>query len=387
MKHTFWEDLLQNFRHLFLITFSIICFIPQFSFGQSGYYITDSTSHFGVNIIDNGDILNSKYCQVKVKEGIRKYSPIEATEYGLKNGRTYVSRDIKLADTLTKVFMERLYKGEMTLYYYRSQGFKTYFIAKDSVLFVELPKYSNDGTVFKSQLSKIRGSCLDIEDQSRYAKYSKNSLKKYFQRIETCDPSPFPHFRYGIIIGYEFSRLNPPSSNQVNSIEQLEFNYDGGLTFGLFIDQPITVSFFSLHLEIIYSRHGYSLNTSTTTKDIDLVANISSLKAPALIRYTFQLASVKPYVNVGTTLCSNFRNDAYLFETNLNGNIIEINEPSDLALIDDKLVGFSLGGGLDWPLNNKNSLFFDLRFNRLYGLSGAGTFSNTDFSLTAGFNF
>lgn len=80
MKFTFKEHpLIINRKHLliFILTINLVSF---YSFGQDGYYSTDRTSSSGIKLVDGGDVINSKYCRVKTKDGIKNYSPYDVVE-------------------------------------------------------------------------------------------------------------------------------------------------------------------------------------------------------------------------------------------------------------------------------------------------------------------
>lgn len=91
-----------------VLSFLVFCIIPFGIYGQSTYFITDSISSFGANIIDYGDLLNARFCTVETANGIIQYTPNEVKEYGLKDGRIYVSKAIFANDSLKKFFLLRL---------------------------------------------------------------------------------------------------------------------------------------------------------------------------------------------------------------------------------------------------------------------------------------
>ena len=353
-------------------------------FGQNDYYATDSSTIIDVQLIDNGELLNSRFCQIKRKKTISQYTPYEVKEYGFKNGPVYLSKRIEIADSSKMVFLERLVNGNTTLYYYRGEKIGTYFLEKDSTLFVELPKYERDNKNinFNGFLLDITSDCPEVADATKLVRFSKKSLSKLISRYNKCELKPFPVFKYGLILGYGGNKL---IKNDYTN--QFDFRYDGGYTFGIFIDNPILVSDFSAHIELYYSRHGFSYNKQAEDLDVDFVANTSTLNLPILIRYTYPSNKIRPFVNTGGYFTYNFKNENAFYEAIINQSTIEIEKVIENSMISKYQVGYSIGGGLEYKLNYKNSLFFELRHNKLFDLSGSGSLNQSELHLFTGINF
>jgi hypothetical protein len=364
-----------------------VVFFPILSFGQNEYFSTDSLTTIGIKLIDNGDLINSKLCQVKKGDKIFEYSPNEVKEFGFIDGRVYISKEIQISDSTRRVFLECLYKGKTTLYYYKGKGIKTFFFEKDSSVFVEIPIRSLNNRIFNEQLKEITKDCSNITEATKFVNYNKKSLSKLIARYNNCVLKPFPHFRYGLTLGYEFSEIVLSSDNQNENIKYFDFNYDGGFTIGLFIDKPILVSDFSFHSEVYFSNHGFSYNKSSDNKEIDFVANLSSLKVPLLIRYVCPSNNIRPFINLGLVGSFNIRNETMLFETTITKNIIEINDKEESPLIDDIQLGSCIGGGIEYKLDIKHSLFFEIRFNQQYGITDPKSLKFSGFKFVTGINF
>ena len=295
-------DTLQNtipnkMRITIIILFSLILTI-QTSGQRNYYYDKDSIKHdVGVRLQYGSDLINSKFCQIKRGSSVYKYGPSEIYEYGFKDGRIYVSKEITIFDSVQKVFLEHLVKGKTNLYYLKGKGFRTFFLEKDDTFKVEIPKkdYKDETIGFNESLSNITSDCQNVSDATKLASYGKKSLSKLITRYNKCELKPFPHFRYGLNIGYEFTKLIIPKGNEYQYINYLDFKYDGGFLIGLFADYPISVSDFSLHTEINFSKHGFSYNKLVETKDIDFVSNIFTMKLPILLRYEYPLNKIRPF--------------------------------------------------------------------------------------------
>ena len=107
---------------------ALALFFPFALVGQTTYYKTDSLLVVGgFKIIDAGEKLNSQLCRIQKMNKENDLPPTVVLEYGLSSGQVYVAKSIKIDGSEQKVFLERLVKGKITLYYYRGKGRKTYF--------------------------------------------------------------------------------------------------------------------------------------------------------------------------------------------------------------------------------------------------------------------
>jgi hypothetical protein len=392
-------------KHLFLtLTLSLLIFNL---FGQSDYYSTNSVTTSGVNLIDGGDLINSKLCKVQKGDSIVKFTPKEIFGYGFKDGRVYFSKEIQLFDSTKRVFLERLITDSTSLYYYRDRGMITFFLEKNKSTLIEVPKThrGNSKLNFKDDLQLLTSDCKAVTNTAKLVRYNKKSLSKFISRYNKCELKPFPFFKIGINVSYSLNKLltspnmvdpisliNQEDFNFVNGftfreLNQQDFNYRSGFSFGVFIDEPIMVSNFSIHTELNYSKIGFSYNKIIRNQDIDIVANLSTLDLPILLRYVTPCNKFKPFINAGGVLNYNFKNDNAFYDAIIGQNIIEINKPITSTLISDYLAGYSMGAGLECKLNYKNSLFFEFRYNKLYGFPDSGTFNKSEIHFITGVNF
>lgn len=370
-------------KHLYFLI--IMVFLTLWAIGQSEYYSTDSIRFSGIQLIDGGDMANSRLCQVKMKDRIVTYSPYEVMEFGFKDGRVYVSKEIQIADSLKRVFLERLNKGKTNLYYFRDTGVRTFFIEKDSSLLVKLPKQNMDNQRFSGVLSEITDDCPNVADAAKLVRYEKKSLSTFIDRYNTCQARPFPHFKYGLYIGYEFSRLMP--SDELNDVySSFSYDYDGGFTVGLFLENPILVSDFSLHAEVYFAKHGFSYNRSSPSEDQDLVMNVSSVRMPVSIRYAVPVNRIRPYFDAGVTYSYNIKNESILYTASISDDVIVISSQKEGSAISKNDLGYAVGFGLECDLGYKKSVFIEMLYNKLYGISENTPHRNSIVHLTCGIN-
>ena len=111
------------------------------------------TTYTGVKIIDGGSVRNAKYMQVILNKKTEKFCPDSVREYGINKGSTYFSKSIQVNDSVQKVFLERITAGKTNLYYFQDKNIKTYFLEKDSTVFIELAKGKVRTNHFRQTLS------------------------------------------------------------------------------------------------------------------------------------------------------------------------------------------------------------------------------------------
>lgn len=372
---------------LFLLFVAIL--VTNISYGQKGYFLTDTKDVYGVEIIDGGDLINSQFCLVKDGGEIIEYTPYEVSEYGFKeDGRVYISRVIRIANSSKKVFLERLHEGETSLYSYTGKDIVTFYIEKDSTLFVELPKRNMEQKDYSEQLLYWTRDCPNVSDACKLVTYNKNSLTKLISRYNQCELKPFPFFKYGVLFGYEFSKLIPTFKGPLD-VNYFDYNYayEGGFSVGLFFDNPIDATDYSVHTELLLSKHGYSYSRLVGNQNFDFVANLTSINVPILIRYAYPSNVIRPFINIGVNGTYFIENKSLLHETTISESIIEINDTEISPIINDFQWGYIIGGGLEYKLNYKNSLFLELRFNNQYNIGDSKFKSSSVFNILTGISF
>lgn len=340
-------------------------------YGQRGYISNDSTTTAGIKLIDGGSHLNAKICRQRVGDKIIKYTPNDLDGYGFEDDKTYVSRKIIIKDTFRRVFLEQIIKGKASLYFYRGEGKGRYFIEKESAQLIEIPKKAIDQqeTNYKTLLENITSDCGEVNKNINQMRYQRIYLSKYIKAYNQCKSLIIPPFKYGIAVGYGLSGLIPLPSAKIRYLDKFNYKYDGGVTLGLFIDDPISLSNFSLHLEMFYASYGHSYNYWDFNKDIDMIVNTRSLNIPVLLRYTTPMVKIRPFFNLGGIYSYQIKNENVIYEATISKDIIEIKTANETSLISDHELGYSIGGGCQFSIIRNNGLFFELRYNGEFALA------------------
>lgn len=351
------------FRIILIICFCIL--ISRMSYGQADYYISDTTKAIGIKLVDGGIVQNCMFCQVKNGALIRKFTPTEVKEYQFRNGRTYISRAIPFGDSSRKVFMERLYEGKLSLYYYKSRGMKRFFLSRDSITLTEIMRRDASGRSYHEQLSEQTGDCENLRESCSNTPYAPLSLTRLMQQYEHCKPRYFPHFRTGISLGYETQLL------QTDHLDDDLFTYIQGASdswpiYGIFLDAPFGATDMSFHLEAQYSTHQYTLTSTLATGDFDFFARMNSFSVPFLLRYTYPFRTVRPFVNAGPFLLLNTKHEFRYYYADKQENTIVITRNSLPFFINDAYAGICLGAGFEIRLSGKYSLAIEARSKRVF---------------------
>jgi len=368
------------------IIFLSICIISFKIYGQSAYYDRNNLVSVGANLVDYGSFSNSRLCIVKIGDSLFHYTPYEVSSYGFKDGRVYISKNIVVSDTIQRVFLQRLVKGNTTLYYFRGAKNKTFFLEKDSSMFIELPGSKNS---LKSTLTTLTSDCLNFKYNIKHVRNTKTSLSKLISSYNICKIKSPPFLKYGLAIGYGVSKLIPNSKMEYQYMKSLDFKYQGGFTTGLYAEKQISQSNYSLYSGLFYTLYRFSFHQIIELKDIDFVTTISSLKLPLIVKYAYPSRKIRPFVNAGGMIAYNFKINSSLYEATKDKNtiIIDINNEKGASFFYQYQLGFAIGSGIEYKLSAKNSLFFELRYNKLYGISDSGSLTNSEFNFITGINF
>ena len=358
-----------------IIFFSILALLVFNLQAQNSYYLTDTTSYVNVEVVDGGALMNAKFCQVKINGEVVLFTPGEVREYAAK--------PIPGDDELQSVFLERLVNGKMVLYYHRDKGEINFFVEKEGNL-LRIPQKP----AFRDSLQNWVTDCSNVDDAVKLVQYNKRSLAELVKRYNDCRLKPFPHMTYGLVAGYEMIKFSGASFGRNDYFAELDFKYDGGFFIGLFYDTPILVSNYSFHAEVCYSQHKFSLNKSFNDVDIDFIADISTFKFPILVRYTYpSVKKLSPFMNVGGLLGYHVKNTSTLYEARRIGNVIEINNVNHKPLLHKKQIGIVIGSGLEYKLDYKKSLFFELRFNKFLEEKAPAYLSGSEFVFLTSISF
>ena len=373
---------------LFLRFSSILILLLSGSYidiqAQRGYYLTDTVSNIGVKIVDGGARENSAYCTVKTALAIVRFTPDEVSEYGFADGRVYVAKTINYEGVMKRVFLERLSMGKLVLYYYHGSKGKIFVIETNDGQISVLESTDEEGNSFRYSLTQYIADFQEGIDAVQDVPYRKEAMKTLFVRYERREHRPFPHFRYGVTLSYGFTDLIPQVSNEPMS--NTTFRKDGSFSAGVYADQPIILSDFSLNAGINISRQVYSFFWTSENGDEDFYAKTFSVGIPLLLRYSWPSNKFRPFVNAGGLAVLNVNNNNILYRNTFVGNTINL-EIDKTLYISDFYRGFTAGAGVECRLKGKGSILTEVRYSVLLPTETPQLINMKVLNITMGYSF
>ncbi|MBF9255749.1 outer membrane beta-barrel protein [Pontibacter sp. 172403-2] len=359
-----------------ILILSIQCAYSQ----KSDYIATDSLLTYGIKLMEGTAKDNAQFVRLKSKNGEIRYSAEQLTEYGFKNGTVYLSKSISVSGQIKKVFLERLEHGKISLYYFTAKGIKTYFLEKDSTIFVEISKDD-----FRKHILENTSDFEWEAEQVQLVKYNRKSLSKIISMYNNGNNRPFPYPRFGIIAGYSRTSLGVSTSVSSEHLNGISFTPSSSALFGVFADLPIEKSYFSLNTGVNVTKSGFSVNSSTPQSTIDVVVNTTSVNVPVLLRYTLPTLGWRPFIDAGGSYLYHLTNKGKIYESSIDQTTVTIDEVQQETLISRSMVGYSLGIGLQRNLDFRRIAAGELRFNQFPG--NDITFQKTQLEILVSFSF
>lgn len=366
----------------------LLLILVQKTLGQSAYVIFEDSTYTGAKVMGGSDLENSRLCRVHIGDQLKKFSPKVVSEYGLKNGKVYVSKEILLSGEKKSVFMERLNEGDLVLYYYCGKRTKIFCLEKDSSQFIQLSEKSigNQGHFYREQLQEILTGCPNVSDPIWVVSYKKASFRELMERYYSCEQKPFPYARVGFSLGYDYSKLIPSKGMGTDYLE-MNTQYSRGLTAGVFADIPLSASNLSIFSELRYTQHNYNYYSRLEDKDIDFFAMTKTLSLPLCIRFALPVNRFRPYIQAGGQMAYNFVNSTDRYNSFISGNTIETLRIDENRSVADILWGFTGGAGVEHKLNYRKSLFIEIRYKHMAVGSGQAMFSHSELLFQTAISF
>ncbi|PWN06704.1 porin family protein [Rhodohalobacter mucosus] len=383
-----------------IILMAFALFIPAAVSGQSNYIITDTTAVYGIDLLDAGEIENAKYIELRNDESIIRYTPDEVREYGFKDGRIYVSKQIQTPDGIEAVFFERLIQGNLTLYYYPLTENSIFYLERDSTLTPLYSERTSDGSAsFRDTLRDLTSDCGNVSDAVNLVRYKKSSLSLLISRYNACELRPFPFVKYGIVSGFNSSSISLISERDIlnQSFRDSDFIRDRSFSIGVFVDYPLFESDYSIYSGINYYENSYYSRSGTGNNLSEITVNLSSVEVPVMVRYAYPSTTFRPFFNIGFSYLANLKNESTVYESTLNNNTVEFNIFETSQIVSDHQLGVLAGIGTFYHLRYDRVIFLELRYKAHYyltkkylfeadGFRKNNLFRRSGIELVAGFN-
>lgn len=130
-----------------ICTFLLVFLFYSDLFPQTAYIQTDSAYHYGVKLIPGNSRQNSRMIIHDQDSVLIKYSPAEIIGYGFSKDKQYVSKEITIRGEPTKVFLHRLEKGDISLYFYKDCLTRRFFLEKQGLPLVEIERKETGSSI------------------------------------------------------------------------------------------------------------------------------------------------------------------------------------------------------------------------------------------------
>lgn len=383
----FWNMKKQIGKLLLFLLANVLAF--GLSAQKENYITNDTATTHGVRLIDGGTIENARYCKILRGKDTVRYTPYDLVEYGFKNGKVYVSKDISMKGEPRRVFLERIVDGPPTLYYYRYPGGSTFFLEKEDAPLNEIPFRNEQGIHFRKQLAGITSDCKNLQDAARVVAYKSYSMGTFFERYQDCELRPFPFNKIGLIAGVGASRLSTTEAQEDQLISLFDFKYDKSFVFGAFMNTPIAQSDFSTYAELMFFKTSYSyegediVGGAIAVKYIEFNNTKTMFLLPLMARYTYPSNRIRPFVNAGLQASFVLQNTNSFIDR--RGHDMQIY--SIPVTIPGPGMGYVWGVGAEIKLDYRRNLFIEFRNGQLYNLSEMNNLREQTSGIYFGINY
>ena len=325
------------FELLFCCTYSQSNFAPGYISLPHG----DTTSGFidYRNWERNPSIIRFKQA---LEGSVQQFSPLQISEFGVA-GEIYVSAIVetenspsetrllsigsKLEIQIDTVFLQTLFRGEKSLYYYKDSRDEENFYVQDSANYQLLTHkiYFPDETKrkiaqlesYKGQLGYYLRECPSLSSRILTTAYKKADLEKLFNAYYKCrginSKIDFQKeiekmgVEIYVLAGVTMSNLNFTEGPELFSyLTRTEYDPSFNPTLGIGIDfiLPRNMRRWSFANDLMYTSYNVegTFEVSSTPTSYNLrrtVFEFSYIKLMNLARYRFPISSGSVYVNAG----------------------------------------------------------------------------------------
>lgn len=399
-----------------LITLILGILISQFSFSQTNYipgYVVQITGDTAFGFIDYRNWSeNPNRVTFKLNEGSNsiKYTPTDIVGFsvydeiymsGIVEYETSPFKTSELVESpalyfkLDTIFLQALYIGNKSLFYYKNIYGKEHFYIRGDTGFELLvyKKYivgKNGQIIIKEnnrylgQLTLYLSDCPDISLKLKNTSYSKKSLKNLFQYYY-ANVSTDPYFQnnaekisteVGVLAGVSFSYLkfqSRASPTLVNAVyEEPSINVAGGLFIDILFSRNQRK--WSLYSELFYSAYRTNgryenIKNPDEYTITELEIGNAHVKLNNLLRFKYPFGKFSLFFNAGLS------NGFAISETNYSmselktktyiGSIVKFEEGP--AILETRKYEQAIIMGLGAKFNRYS---FEARFEQGNGMSG-----------------
>lgn len=348
---------------------------------------------------------------------VTNYSPAELQGYGVQNAASYESGQLLPAargnpDTPAEpLFLQVLATGRATLYTFADEsqrvryGFRqapgpaTELVRRTRLVTTNGTTVQEELYPFRQVLSLAFADCPAVQARLATVELSDAQLTALFARYNTCGAAPAGSvttaarrstFRLGFVAGVQTAQatLNDGKPVTLHSTGRPVFGVGlllAPATFNPKLALRLEALFQSQRLEADYQ--GIYSTVANLPGYYTAVVQVSSLRLPLLLRYTWPTGKLRPYIQAGSELAVMLRREAMVRSSNVQLNGTRAVSSTDIRLRSGGF-GFAAGAGLLVPLGAAGALQLEARFSQLDNASVAKDLLTgaTTTSLLLGYN-
>jgi hypothetical protein len=353
-------------RITYLISVIALFFSIEIS-SQVNYIVRDTIATINIKLIDGGALNNALKCQVQERDRIATYSPFEVAEYGFKDGRVYISREILIKGVSQMVFLERLADENVKLYYFRGKGKKTFFIESEDERFIEVPRH--DENIGKNAFREIlKNELTEYNIDNRFYNslgYRRNSMARLLRKSDKYSAIRFRFDGFGILAGVGVLQYNPLEDLFPQELNNLTIKQNTAGLLGMYIEQRLIDTDFSFYTELNYSMAGVSYYQVLNNTASDLVINSSWMSLLLSLRYTIPVRKNYVYVQSGGLFSKVFKHERNIYNAVHTTSAIYTTK-TDYSFNSGIHLGLMFSGGFKLNAFSDKKIFLEVRYLKDY---------------------
>lgn len=279
---------------------------------------------------------------------------------------------------IDSIFLQTLFKGEKSLYQYRSkEGLDHFYIGSDRDIILLLSKKPTEKKdTYEKQLLANFNDCSSIKKDIKTAGYNSPDLIVVFQKYLACANENYAFVKdvekktieLGPVLGVTRTKIgfttNTINNSAVEGLVNTDFPPSTNPTFGIFLNAKISrnLGTLSVHNELLFATY----RTSATYLDIrneDYIVNsswdlgIGQAKLNTMLRYRYRVSNSFVFVNGGLSFALNVNEVNSLVQEITQYDTNRTVETEAIVGIENTEMGYFLGFGAQ-----KKSLSLEARF-------------------------
>ncbi|WP_066839843.1 outer membrane beta-barrel protein [Rufibacter ruber] len=252
------------------------------------------------------------------------YSPTEIEGYGLQAGYHFETKRLGTGDTARSHFFTVLVKGDASLYLFRDADSKDHFylqqndslrelVAYKAVEMVQGKRVSVPYNLFRGTLQEAFSHCPALAARAKPLQFREKELIKYMSDYNSqCGTPPGQSYvaqpkktvsSWGVLMGATHTTLKVEASSVRPRYNQTFTSFQPTASLFYQLTLPWLNYKLALQFELQYQPHKYAKTVTESEPavryDYDILLEFHYLKLPLVLRYSFPVGKLTPFVNVG----------------------------------------------------------------------------------------